>query len=192
MDGILREKRNLPPLITKVGLLSVNFQCLAKQLQGHITRWKVDFSEALHTIGQRQLSSIKQRLDKFLSILDMKPNDMESLAIVLECIVDIWDNNVDIELHISNLKNIYFILDKHAVSVAPDEINVVNGLSQVWRGLFLDSKTKDLRLESQKRKFRLMTQNATCEFLTDLAQERREFETNGPGSSSKSLEDGQY
>lgn len=57
-------------------------------------------------------------------------------------------------------------------------------LDEAWRQLVLDSKTKDLRMDTVKEEFRKVTQHSAEDFVTTVHNLKRTFEATGPGKKS--------
>ena len=189
-DAALRQRHKLPQLRIRAGLLNISFNSLAKQLLSHINRGKADFTEALHTMGQRQLGSITDQIEHCQRSLEKHPCSLNDLILIIGCINDIANQNMTMESSIARVIEIYSILQAHEASISPDEIHVVRTLSDSWYELFVSSKTKDIRLSKEKDHYRAITYKEVNAFVGELAKERNEFESNGPGSSYVSLDDG--
>jgi len=84
----------------------------------------------------------------------------------------------------------YSTLTRYEVRVDAHELETALGLAARWHKLWVDSKTKDLRLVDVKDEFREVTKVQALEFITESVATRKKFLERGPGSSNISLVEG--
>jgi len=96
----------------------------------------------------------------------------------------------DMELEMMDVNERYRTLIRYKIQVSESEIQAALNIEKRWRQLYVDARTRDLRLVDTKAKFREVTKQQDVNFREELNVLRREFLDSGPGISSISLDDG--
>ena len=179
-----------PSLRARAGFILVDFAQVSSVMSNQSLRWKLDYAEVLQTIGKGRLDSCREKNETFLSELECEPQDLYALKLMLNTIARINKFNLDMVLTSINVKEIYEMLEKHGVTVAPQEKNGAEGLLSEWSSVYKASKTKDLRLVDVKEKFREVTKEQVAKFGKEALSQQRKLQERGPGSSSLTLDAG--
>lgn len=134
------------------------------------------------------------RLQATISQLEAKisspTTNLEELKFVLNAIALIQDMMQDVELDIIDITERYRTLVRYNISVPPDELESALNIDKRWRQLYIDSRTRNLRLVDTKKEFRDVTAKQDDEFRESLANLRKEFLDHGPGISIITLDEG--
>jgi len=129
-------------------------------------------------------------MDQFTKELQFDPSNLEDLKFVLNVVTRISDRSMDMELMYLDIAERYSTLTRYDIRVEESEISIALGLSERWRKLWVDSKTKDLRLVDVKDEFREVTKEQAVSFIGESVKVKKEFPERGPGSSNITLAEG--
>ncbi len=77
----------------------------------------------------------------------------------------------------------YRTLAVYGAVVSEEEHEAARGLPALCRLLYVDAKTRDLRLVDTKAKFRIVTETQAVEFAEAMAGMKRAYQDGGPGIS---------
>ena len=152
--------------------------------------WKSDYGEALLITSRSMLQKLQDRIANFRTELDSETNTIDELKYVLNIISDIHNATQDVELEMMDIVERYRTLVRYKIDVPADELNAALNIQDIWKKLYIDSKTRDMRLVHTKDQFRAVTAQDDLNFRKMLQDFRNEFLDSGPGVSSTTLEDG--
>lgn len=186
----IRESAESQPKFKNIDFLHLDVHAVAVGVARQAETWKEDYGEALHASSSAILTKLQERLSTLEKQLRSETNDLEQLKFVLNVVYTISAISPDMDLELLEVSERYRTLSRYRVNVPPSETEAAMTLDQRWHQLFVDSKTRDLRLADTKRQFRTVTSRQDVEFREVLATLRREFEEGGPGASNISLDTG--
>jgi dynein heavy chain len=152
--------------------------------------WRDAYGEALHASSVTLLARLVDSISLLEVQLVSETNDLDQLKFVLNVIHDISKMSPNMDLDLLEVSERFRALERYHISVPTVELESVVGLGERWHKLFVDSKTRDLRLADTKQQFRQVTSDQDVEFREVISELRREFRMSGPGISSINLEDG--
>lgn len=152
--------------------------------------WKKDYGNALHTTSKRMLDVCQEKMDKYLNDMSGDPTNLTELKFVLNVIADISNDSMDMELAYLDVEERYLTLQRYEIDVPQGELEAALNLKKRWHTLWVDSKTKDLRLVDVKDKFREVTKEDVIKFTEECTTEKRKFLDKGPGSPNVALDEG--
>ncbi len=137
------------------------------------------------------LHKLQERMTTFTAQLHQETSTIEELKFVLNVISDVHNVTQDVELEMLDIVERYRTLIRYHIDVQPvEELHAALNIQSSWRQLYIDSKTRDMRLVDTKLQFRAVTVQDDVNFRKMLQEVRNEYLSNGPGVSSTSLEDG--
>jgi len=165
--------------------LRLDGRSLATQVEEIALGWKADYALALHESSKELLDTMVARLDKQRAeCLGTETSDLETLKMVLNMIAAIEAEQMDVELNYAEIVERYRTLAAFgSQTVDAEEHELASTLPQRSRQLFVDAKTKDLRLVDTKQTFRVVTEQQTEDFLKETSSLKREYMDTGPGIS---------
>jgi len=178
------------PTTKDIDFVSIQVSHVAVGVSRQAEVWKADYGEALYSASSDMLSKLKQRIDTLEENLNRPTDDLDSLKYVLNIIMEISDLMQDVELEIADIGERYRSLQRYSIRVPTEEMEIAFNIDKRWRQLYVDSKTRDLRLIDTKAQFRVVTSQSDIEFRDQLTQLRTEFLDKGPGVSSVTLDEG--
>ncbi len=175
-----RDRISYPPLNHHIGCIFADFTEVAKSLENYAHRWKVDFSEVFHTVGQRKLAGYRTEIQNLNDTLATHPVDLDSLKVLLFGISKAIREKMHYELLEHEIKHIYEVLVEHQVSISPEELGYAKSAN--IQDLYIMSKTKEIRVAAMKNQFRAEIADEVKEFLFLLSKERQRLLKEGPAS----------
>jgi dynein heavy chain len=152
--------------------------------------WRNDYGDVLLNSSRSMLNNLLDRLNTLEGHIAAETTDLEALKFVLNVITDIINMTLDIELEILDINERYRTITRYSINVPSEELTNAMTIEEKWKKIYVDSRTRDLRLVDTKEKFRVVTANQDVEFRESLQLLRKEFLDAGPGISSVTLDDG--
>jgi len=167
------------------GFLRVDGRALAAEVVEVAGGWKQDYASLLHDSARSLLEGMEAKLAKQRKeCLGTETSDLDALKAVLNAVAFIEAEQMDVELAYSEVVERYRTLAMFGcVSVGPEEHERAMGLPATCRQLFVDAKTRDLRLVDTKAQFRVVTITETEEFVEQMGALKRAYLDGGPGIS---------
>ncbi|GMH67856.1 hypothetical protein TrLO_g3024 [Triparma laevis f. longispina] len=173
-----------------VNFLRIDCHNVAIEISKQAGEWKKDYGKALHTTSKTLLEDCTTKIDDFRSKISSDPKDLTELKFVLNVIGDISNSSMDMELAYSDVTERYATLKRYNISIPEEEFEAAEKLKDVWHILWVDSKTKDLRLVDVKDQFREVTKEDAVKFQDECNKEKRKFLDAGPGNPNITLDEG--
>ena len=152
--------------------------------------WRNDYGDVLLNSSRSMLNNLLDKLNTLEGHIAAETTDIEALKFVLNVITDIINMTLDIELEILDINERYRTIIRYGGNVSAEELTNAMTIDEKWKKIYVDSRTRDLRLVDTKEKFRVVTANQDVEFRETLQLLRKEFLDAGPGISSVTLDDG--
>ncbi|GMI47335.1 hypothetical protein TrCOL_g3071 [Triparma columacea] len=174
----------------EIDFLRIDSYSVAIGISEQSKLWKEDYGEALHVTSKKILDSCQEKIDKFLAEMSQDPANLDELKFVLNVIGDISNASMDMELDYLDVTERYKTLERYSIKVPEEELAAALSLKDRWHKLWVDSKTKDLRLVDVKDKFREVTKDDAVNFQAECDAEMRKFRDSGPGSPNITLDEG--
>lgn len=186
----IRETVESQPTTKDIDFLHIDMSLVAAGVAKQSDIWKHDYGEVLHTNSVVLLSNLLEKIRVYTENIAAETTDIEQLKFVLNCIAEIQEMTLDVELEILDINERYRTLVRYNINVPPEEVDNASNLDKLWRKLYVDARTRDLRLVDTKDTFRKVTVEDDVAFRAELETMRKEFLDAGPGVSSISLDDG--
>ena len=173
-----------------IDFLHLDVHAVAVGIARQAALWKEDYGESLHTTSNALLTRLVDKISSLETDLCSETNDLESLKFVLNVIFEISSMLPDMELELVDVTERYRTLTRFDIDVPIQETEAAMTLGNRWHKLFVDSKTRDLRLFDTKQQFRKVTAQQDIDFREQIATLRADFLATGPGTSTISLDAG--
>lgn len=178
------------PTFKHIDFIHLDVRLVAAGIARQAEVWKDDYGDTLHSSSLSLLSKLLDRVTALESNLGSETMDLDQLKFVLNVIHEIGDLCPDMELELLDVSERYRTLTRFNINVPTAETASAMALGERWHTLFVNSKTRDLRLTDTKQQFRKVTAQQDVDFREGLKQLRREFLDSGPGLSSTMLDAG--
>lgn len=186
----IRETVESQPVIKDIDFLQIDMSSVAVGVARQANLWKNDYGEVLLSTSRTFLTKLQEKMTTLEEQVASETADLDQLKFVLNIIAEVLNLTQDIELEMVDITERYRTLAKYEIHVPSDEMEAALGIESRWRKLYVDSRTRDLRLVDTKAQFREVTRNQDVEFRNVLKDLRKEFLDSGPGVSSTTLDDG--
>uniref|UniRef100_A0A7S3HEV4 Uncharacterized protein n=1 Tax=Spumella elongata TaxID=89044 RepID=A0A7S3HEV4_9STRA len=152
--------------------------------------WKNDYGEVLFTTSNALLTKLQEKVSRLELEVASETNDLDQLKFVLNVIAELVAMMQDVELEMIDITERYRTLARYNIPVPEEEMKAALTIQDRWRALYVNSRTRDLRLIDTKQQFREVTSKQDTEFREVLVNLRKEFLDAGPGVSTTDLDDG--
>ncbi|CAN0031129.1 unnamed protein product, partial [Ectocarpus sp. 12 AP-2014] len=187
---LLAETVRAQPSEKDVDFIRIDCYPVAVGIAAQADQWKTDYGAVLHQCSSALLEDLCGKMSQLEADLRADPQDLDALKFVLNTIADISGMGMDIELSYLDTMERYRTLQQYDIPVPPDEMAKAQGIAIRWQALFMEAKTKDLRLVRVKERFREVTKEQAVGFHAELKEMEATFKATGPGNSNTELEDG--
>ncbi len=169
---------------TDVDFLTIDCRDVVRSTADHANTAKKAYGEMLYSSSSALLQQLALKMENFQNILKEDPIDLPTLKIVLNTITDIANARIEVELEYSDIMERYETLIRWDIPVPEEEALQAAELADKWYELYVQSITKDIHLCSVKGKFRVVAEQMSMEFSTEVKQLCEDFFINGPGAVS--------
>ena len=186
----IRETVESQVVIKDIDFLQIDMSSVAVGVAKQAELWKNDYGEVLLTTSNSLLTKLQDRITLLEQHVASETTGIEELKFVLNVIGEIATLMQDVELEMVDITERYRTLDRHKIVVPAEEMLAAMNIEARWRKLYVDSRTRDLRLIDTKMQFREETRVSDIEFREVLVQLRKNFLDAGPGVSTTNLDDG--
>jgi len=178
------------PRLKDIEFLQIDVDLVSMGVAKQAEIWKSGYGEVLYATSHGQLEKLVGRIAQFEEDIQSDTSDVESLKFVLNRIGEIAELMQEVELEIVDIIERYRTLRRYNIDVPENEMNSALAVEKRWRQLYVDSRTRDLRLIDTKAEIREVTREQDIDFRASLETLRKEFLDSGPGVSSVSLDVG--
>jgi len=186
----IKDSVEAQPVTKDVEFLHIDVSSVSVGVAKQAEIWKQDYGEVLLTTSRVIYNALRDKITKLESDINQETNNLEALKFVLNTIADVIAMMLDVELEIMDINERYRTLLRYNININPEELDAALNVDKRWRKLYVDSKTRDLRLIDTKQKFRLVTADQDDKFREELVELRKVFLDAGPGVSSVTLDAG--
>ena len=173
-----------------IDFLRFEMESVAHSIAKQAQLWKTDYGEVLLKTSREKFTVLTKTIAEYEEYVAMSTDDLDSLKFVLNAIGKLQALMQDVELEMVDITERYRTLNRYGIECGSGEIDAALDIEHRFRKLYVDSKTRDLRLIDTKAKFREVTAAQDVEFRESLVQLRKDFLDSGPGVSSVSLDEG--
>jgi len=178
------------PTIKDIDFLQIDVAMVAVGVAKQAELWKSEYGEALHSNSAVVFNRLTSRLSKLEEDIALDTPTLEELKFVLNTIAEVTSLVQEVELEIEDITERYRTLKRYDIAIPEDELEAAMNIQKRWKTLYINARTRDLRLIDTKNKFRIVTAQQDIDFREELTKLRTQFLDCGPGVSSVSLEQG--
>ncbi|KAJ1437467.1 dynein heavy chain, N-terminal region 2-domain-containing protein [Ochromonadaceae sp. CCMP2298] len=186
----IRETVEAQQTMKDIDFLAIDMSSVAVGVARQAELWKNDYGEVLLTTSNTLLTKLQDRITLLESQVSAETSDLEQLKFVLNVIAELANLMQDVELEMIDIAERYRTLARYCIPVPEEEMGAAVSIDKRWRTLYVDSRTRDLRLIDTKQQFREVTSQQDIEFRDQLTSLRKEFLDAGPGVSTVTLDKG--
>jgi dynein heavy chain len=186
----IKETVDSQPVVKDIDFLQIEMSAVAVGVARQAELWKHDYGEVLQTTSHALLSKLQDKFTYLETNIAAETSDLEQLKFVLNVIAEVQNMMQDVELEMIDISERYRTLSRYNIQVPMEEMNAALNIESRWRQLYVDSRTRDLRLVDTKQQFRQVTSQQDKDFRELLDTLRKEFLDSGPGVSSTELDQG--
>ena len=188
-EGIIQTVESIS-VRKEIDFLQLDMSAVAVGVAKQAELWKNDYGALLYVSSNAILTKLQQKIAMLEQQVNSETSDLDQLKFVLNVIAEIATMMQDVELEMVDIIERYRTLARHNISVPKEELDAALTIESRWRKLYVDSRTRDMRLIDTKQQFREVTSQQDIEFRELLNNLRKEFLDKGPGVSSTTLDDG--
>ncbi|XP_068162278.1 dynein axonemal heavy chain 10 [Antennarius striatus] len=178
------------PLSKNTHIIQLNFEPVVATAQNTLDSLICTAHEELNKPAKEDLFKLRDEFMKHSEMLKQTPDNFDNLKSVLSTIAEIRQMSMDVELRYRNHQEIYRTLAKYNLKVGDDEVDLLNGIEQMWIELFLEARQVNKSLASAKKTFGATTEKRTEDFKQQLFVFSESFNMYGPGSVGDDLDKG--
>ncbi|CAG2056143.1 unnamed protein product, partial [Timema podura] len=171
------KEKSLTPLTCDVGefpekmKLALSVECAA---------WK-------HCLGRLLKTNYKEKLDEMVdfisdhsNILQRKIKDLDDVRLAMNCLEDVRENFIRIDMSLDLVEEMYATFTKFDVSVPRDDIERVDSLRYQFQNMLISAKKTQEELIEVQEPFRLELVGGVDNFAADVDKFNKDFEESGP------------
>ena len=186
----IKETVEAQPVVKDIDFLQIEMSAVAVGVARQAELWKHDYGDVLLTTSHTLLTKLQEKFTYLETNIAAETSDLEQLKFVLNVIAEVQNIMQDVELEMIDISERYRTLSRYDIAVPPEEMTAALSIEARWRKLYVDSRTRDLRLVDTKQQFRKVTSQQDIDFREVLDTLRKEFLDSGPGVSSTELDQG--
>jgi dynein heavy chain len=181
---------DMHPVTKDIDFLQMDMVQVAAGISHQAELWKADIGEVLLTSSRAILTKLLEKISVLEQNIAAETSNLEELKFVLNVLAEIQQMTQDVELEMMDIIERYRTLTRFNIEISEDELSSAFGIEDRWRKLFIDSKTRDLRLSDTKQQFKQVTVEEEIDFRKSIDSLRAEFLDKGPGVSANTLDEG--
>ena len=168
--------------VHRIGALSMKTEGIKGQLKAECNRWKIKFSDNLHSQAKLKLESLTEYIRATNGKVVREVRDLDTLRFVMRLLAEVRDRESSMEMEISPIMDTYRMLESYLPSgfMEKEEIDRKTVLRANWKKLvkLCDARTEELSKAQAKHKRQLLKD--IKDFKVDVTTFREDFKRNGP------------
>lgn len=166
----------------RIGALSMKTESIKGQLKAECNRWKIKFSDNLHSQAKLKLESLTEYIRATNGKVVREVRDLDTLRFVMRLLAEVRDRESSMEMEINPIMDTYRMLESYLPSgfMEKEEIDRKTVLRANWKKLvkLCDARTEELSKAQAKHKRQLLKD--IKDFKVDVTTFREDFKRNGP------------
>lgn len=178
------------PVSKDIEFVRIDLASVATGVAKQAEVWKFDYGEILLATSRAILTKLLAKIETYEIQIQAETKDLEQLKFLLNVITQIQEETLDTELVMLDITERYRTLARYSISIPDEELESAMTIEKRWKKLYIDARTRDLRLIDTKDTFRGVTQQQDTDFRNELNEMRKTFLDSGPGVSSVDLDTG--
>ena len=168
--------------IQNIGALSLRTVSIKAQLRAECNRWKVKFSDNLHSQAKTKLETLTEYIRMTNGKITREVTDLDTLSFIMKLLVDVRDRESSMEMEINPIMDMYRMLESYLPSgfMEKEEIDKKTVLRANWKKLLKQCEIRTEELSKTQTKYKRQLLKDIKEFKRDVEQFREDFLRNGP------------
>jgi len=165
-----------------IGALSLNTMHLKTHLINECHRWKIKYSDNLHSQAKNELERITEYTRMTMGKLSRKVEDLDSLRFMMNLLREVREKESSIDMEINPVMDMYQMLEYYLPSgfMEKEEIDKKTMLRSNWKKLVSQSLVRTDELSKTQIGFKRGLIKDISNFKVDVVQFRQDFDKNGP------------
>jgi len=178
VDANISETRN----IQNIGALSLRTVSIKSSLKAECNRWKVKFSDNLHSQAKLKLEALTEFIRMTNGKVTREVNDLDSLRFLMKLLVDVRDRESSMQMEIDPIMDMYRMLESYlpAGFMEKEETDKKTVLQSNWKKLLKQSEVRTEELSKTQTSFKRSLLKDIKEFKLDVEAFKDDFNRNGP------------
>ncbi|XP_071880489.1 dynein axonemal heavy chain 10 isoform X1 [Anas platyrhynchos] len=178
------------PLIKDEQFIRLHMGPLVYMVKENARDWMISLGKLLNESARQELFNLQEEIEKLSQNLQIPPDSLEELKIVLGTIAEIRGMSLKVELKYLDIWERYRTLAMYSIPIAEEEQEMADKIKEKWEALFFEASEVDHNLGGIKKKFTEMTQQQIEEYSKEIADFFHKFMAEGPGSVGENLDKG--
>jgi dynein heavy chain len=168
--------------IQNIGALSLRTVSIKAQLRAECNRWKIKFSDNLHSQAKSKLEQLTEYIRMTNGKVTREVTDLDTLSFIMRLLVDVRERESSMEMEINPIMDMYRMLESYLPSgfMEKEEIDKKTILRVNWKKLLKLGEIRTEQLSKTQTKFKRTQLKDIKEFKRDVEQFREDFLRNGP------------
>jgi dynein heavy chain len=164
-----------------IGALSLNTKDIKDTLTGECKRWKLKFSDNLHSKAKAQLDNLSEFMRLTEGKIKREVTDLDSLGVIMKELKNIRDRESSMEMEIQPMETMYRMLDNYLSEyMDKEEDNKKTRLRKTWTSLLKQAEVRTSELKDSERFHKRRMVKDIKDFKIDVKNFREDFVKNGP------------
>ncbi|XP_073386148.1 dynein-1-alpha heavy chain, flagellar inner arm I1 complex isoform X3 [Physcomitrium patens] len=164
---------------------SVEFVCVSSHQLGAAVRaetmaWVQALGDAMVALEHPKVRAITDQMNKWQSLMDVPPNDLESLKAVLNVVSDVITSGMPMELDYMELEERIRIRSLYKIKDNPEDNEKITEIQPRWCSLVETAKSLNVTLQTTKKEFVAFTEQQAKQFVRDCIDFLERMNANGP------------
>lgn len=168
--------------IQNIGALSLRTVSIKSQLRAECNRWKIKFSDNLHSQAKSKLEHLTEYIRMTNGKVSREVTDLDTLSFIMRLLVDVRERESSMEMEINPIMDMYRMLESYLPPgfMEKEEIDKKTVLRANWKKLLKQCETRTEELSKTQTKYKRQLLKDIKEFKRDVEQFREDFLRNGP------------
>ena len=168
--------------VHNIGALSLRTTAITSQLRSECHRWKIKFSDNLHSQAKTKLEQLTEFIRSTNSKVLREVKDLDSLRFIMKLLTDIRDRESSMIMEITPIMDMYRMLESYlpAGFMEKEEIDKKTVLVTNWKKLLKNAEVRTEELSKTQTKYKRTLLRDIKEFKIDVERFREDFLKNGP------------
>jgi len=168
--------------VQNIGALSLHTVSIKQQLSSECNRWKIKFSDNLHSQAKLKL----EHLTEYIRITNGKVlrevSDLDSLRFTMRLLVDVREKESSMEMEMAPIMDMYRMLESYlpAGFMDKEETDRKTVLRTSWKKLLKQCEARTEELSKTQTKYKRTLLKFIKDFKIDVVNFRDDFLKNGP------------
>jgi len=168
--------------IQNIGALSLRTVSIKSQLKSECNRWKIKFSDNLHSQAKAKLEQLSEYIRTTNGKVMREVRDLDTLRFTMKLLAEIRERESSMEMEITPIMEMYRTYEAYLPSASMDkeEIDKKTVLRTNWKKLLKQCEIRTDELSKAQTKYKRTLLRDIKEFKIDVVNFREDFLRNGP------------